>query len=126
MFKFKKQERLCSKKLIEKLFKEGKVILLYPLKITYLIVDEGDSIYPAKVVFVVSKKKFKKAFKRNRIKRLLRETYRLNKNVLYEILNNKKKHLLIGISYIANDEKKFNDLNSTIKKSIFKISESIN
>ncbi len=125
MFKFKKQERLCSKKSIEKLYKEGKTILLYPLKITYLITNEQDFSFPAKVLFVVPKKKFKKAVQRNRIKRLLRENYRLSKNVFYQVLKSKEKNILISISYIANEEKKFDEINDATKLALHKILDNI-
>ena len=79
--RFKKEERLCSKKLIEKLFAEGDSFLVFPFKIVFVAVDyQGD--YPAKAAFAVSKKLFKKAVHRNLIKRRIREAYRLNKHML--------------------------------------------
>lgn len=79
---FKKEERLCSQKLIEKLFAEGKTFLVYPFKVNYIAIDlPGD--YPAKVAFAVSKKLYKKAVLRNLIKRRMREAYRLNKHMLF-------------------------------------------
>ncbi len=79
---FKKEERLHSKKLIEKLFTEGDAFLFYPLKVVYLNTEFSDK-YPVKAAFAVSKKLFKKAVTRNLIKRRMRESYRLNKHMLY-------------------------------------------
>lgn len=78
----KKEERLRSQKLIEKLFAEGASFLVYPYKVVYYEVDvHGD--YPALPAFAVSKKNFRKAVHRNRIKRLMRESYRINKHMLF-------------------------------------------
>lgn len=80
--RLKKVERLRSQKLIEKLFAEGTSYLVYPFKVVFLTVDMPDK-YPVQAAFAVSKKLYKKAVCRNRIKRLMRETYRLNKHVLF-------------------------------------------
>jgi ribonuclease P protein component len=72
-----KTERLKSRKLIEVLFRSGKSISVYPLRLTYLNAPELSSALQAG--FTVSSKTFKKATDRNRIKRLLRETYRKQK-----------------------------------------------
>ncbi|MGC8803675.1 MAG: ribonuclease P protein component [Bacteroidales bacterium] len=100
---FKKSERLCSKKLIELLFTEGKSFLVYPVKITYLV-RENAAVPPAQALILVSRKRFRKATRRNRMKRLLREAYRLEKNYFYENLNKLQKNALIAISYIADNE----------------------
>ena len=77
-----KEEKLKSRKLIEKLFVEGDSLKEYPLRLKYLrIRDENNSI---KVAFSVPKRNFKLAVDRNRIKRLLRESYRKNKAVFVE------------------------------------------
>ena len=82
-FSFKKEERLCSKKVIDKLFAEGKSFLAFPLKVVFISTSVSSG-YPAKAAFTVSKKLFKKAVDRNRIKRLIREAWRLNKHLFYE------------------------------------------
>ncbi|MCM4150292.1 ribonuclease P protein component [Arenibacter sp. N53] len=81
-FTFPKKEKLKSKKLIEQLFAEGVGITNYPIKLVYLKTKyEDDSKYQAGVT--VSKRNFKSAVKRNRIKRLMRESYRLNKHLIF-------------------------------------------
>lgn len=76
---FKKIEKLKSQKLIEQLFSEGKSVAAYPLRLVYLktVFEEPVKI---KTGVSVSKRHFKKAVDRNRIKRLMREAYRLNKS----------------------------------------------
>ncbi|MDZ4749129.1 MAG: ribonuclease P protein component [Saprospiraceae bacterium] len=77
-------ERLSSLKAIEKLFKEGQSLAKYPVRLVWLeVVEPEQSPSPVQVMFSVSKKKFSRAVDRNRIKRLMREGYRLNKPDLY-------------------------------------------
>ncbi|QLG47241.1 ribonuclease P protein component [Costertonia aggregata] len=77
-FTFSKNEKLKSKKLMQRLFAEGSSVSSYPIKLIYL-----KTTLPGTVRFrsgvAVPKKNFKSAVHRNRIKRLLRESYRLNK-----------------------------------------------
>jgi ribonuclease P protein component len=80
-FTFKKEERLSSRKQIEKLFSAGNSFLAYPLKVVY-IKNEIPGIFPTRAGFAVSSKKFKKATERNLVKRRMREAYRLNKYLL--------------------------------------------
>ncbi|MDO6605578.1 ribonuclease P protein component [Arenibacter palladensis] len=81
-FSFPKKEKLKSKKLIEQLFAEGIGVTNYPIKLVYLKTSfEDDS--KCKVGVTASKRNFKSAVKRNRIKRLMRESYRLNKHLIF-------------------------------------------
>ena len=77
-----KEERLKSKKLIDKLYQEGKVVKSFPLRMVYLQTAHTSN-FPCQVGVSVSKRNFKLAVHRNRIKRLLRETYRKQKNSVY-------------------------------------------
>ncbi len=82
---FPKIEKLKSKKQIEQLFSEGKSISIYPLKLVYLKIKLKTE-KPIQTGVTVSKRNFKSAVKRNRIKRLLRESYRLNKHLVFNTL----------------------------------------
>jgi ribonuclease P protein component len=119
---FNKHERLCSKKLLDKLFLEGKTTLVYPLKITYLEINL-DNPSPAKVVFIVSKKRFKKANKRNLIRRRMREAYRITKEKFYSNLNVNNIQYIVSISYVANDILPFDTFLEQLKKGIKLISQ---
>jgi len=107
-FTFKKEERLSRKKLIDELFKSGSSFYLTPFKIIFtplapLNLPEGETSsqqsYPAQVLITVSTKNFKRAVDRNKIKRLIREVYRMNKHVLYDSLKKKNIQLIFAILY---------------------------
>lgn len=80
---FGQQQRLKDKIIIGKLFSQGSSVSKYPLRLVYLKTDNSSDI-PIKVAVSVSKRSFKKAVDRNRIKRLIREVYRLNKSLFYQ------------------------------------------
>ena len=104
--KFPKKEKLKSKKLIEKLFKEGKTLSNFPLKLIYLKVEVPvDAKFKTSVA--VPKKNFKSAVKRNRIKRLLRESYRLNKHLVF---NNSEGNFAFLILYLGKEMPNYPEL----------------
>jgi ribonuclease P protein component len=82
MYSLNKSERLCSKKLIDELLLSKCSFVKYPFRVIYKISSQPGE-FPARIAVSVSKKKFKRAVKRNRIKRLTREAYRLNKPEFY-------------------------------------------
>ncbi|WP_250433570.1 ribonuclease P protein component [Hanstruepera flava] len=109
---YSKKEKLKSKKLIDILFSEGKSVSSYPLRMVYLA-TELNSDSRLNVGVSVSKRHFKKAPDRNRIKRLMREAYRLNKTVIF---NNITTQYALMILYIGNEKPKFSDVESATVK----------
>lgn len=99
---FRKEERLCSIKLIEELYEQGSSFVLYPFRFVYKeVISEAA---PVQLVISVPKRKFKKAVDRNRIKRQIREIYRYQKvNLLYPSLVQKNKSLHLLIIYTGNE-----------------------
>lgn len=85
-FKFRKTERLISQKEIDFLFTNGHSLFIHPFRIVWTIRETTPSHLPAAVAISVPKKRFKRAVDRNRIKRLIREAYRLNKGLFYDSL----------------------------------------
>ena len=102
-YTFTKEERLCNKKLIDELFHNGSSFLCYPFKVSWLIVDEP-LLFPAQVLFSVSKKRFKRAVDRNLIKRRIREAYRLYKQqYLYTSLQDSEKKIIFSVGFIGKE-----------------------
>lgn len=112
---FKKEEKLKKKKLIGQLFAQGRSLSAYPLKLIYLQTDH-DSPYKIQAGVSVSKRNFKKAVDRNRIKRLLREVYRKNKYLIYES-EHTKKHIFMFI-YVGKKEESYAVLEEKMKQLI--------
>jgi ribonuclease P protein component len=95
---FPKEERLSSASQIEILFKEGKREYYGNIRAVYRISNFSENS-GAKVLISVSKSLFRKAVERNRIKRQIREAYRLNRSGLNDILAKKETHILLGLIY---------------------------
>lgn len=97
-FRFTKEERLSSASQIEVLFKEGKREYYGNIRAVFLISNFSENS-KAKVLISVSKSLFRKAVERNRIKRQIREAYRLNRSGLNDILARKEAQILLGLIY---------------------------
>lgn len=98
---YSKEEKLKKKNLITELFASGKSTSVFPLKMIYLPYDH-ESPYKIQAGVSVSKRNFKKAVDRIRIKRLMRESYRKNKHLLYEN-EDTKKHIMMFIYQGKNE-----------------------
>lgn len=83
-FGFGRKEKLKSRKKIEELFLNGKNFSAFPIRVTYQFLPAEETVIQVGVT--AGKKHFKRAVDRNRIKRLIREAYRLQKNDLIETL----------------------------------------
>ncbi|PIE98519.1 MAG: ribonuclease P protein component [Polaribacter sp.] len=114
-----KEERLKNRKLIGQLYTEGISVKAYPLRLVFLQ-TEHTSDFPAQVGVSVPKRNFKRAVDRNRIKRLLRESYRLNKNIVYSQLD---KPYVFMISYLEKDEMTYKDIEEKMIKLLSKFIE---
>lgn len=99
----RKPERLDKKKIIEKMFAGGsRSFSMYPLRVVYLPVEEQDA--QVSILVSVSKRHFKRAVKRNRVKRQIREAYRLNKHLLITPLQRHgSPRLAVAFLYLSNE-----------------------
>lgn len=121
-FTFKKEERLCSKKQFDKLFAEGTSFLAYPVKVIF-VETENSGRYSAQAAFAVSKKLFKRAVKRNLLKRRMREAYRLNKPNFYLRCGNKK--LAVIFIYVGKEILSYQRIESAMKKALNRIADKL-
>lgn len=104
---YPKSEKLKSRKTIDLLFSKGKTISKFPLRLVYVEVDL-DVNEKIKFGVSVSKKHFKKAVDRNYFKRVLRECYRLNKNIL---LSKTDKKYAMMFFYQTKDRLSYHEIN---------------
>ena len=105
-FKYPKSEKLKSRKAIDLLFSEGKSVSKYPLRLVYAPLENSEE--KIKFGVSVSKKHFKRAVDRNYFKRVLRECYRLNKQL---ILNSVEKSYSIMFFYQTKDRLSYQEIN---------------
>jgi ribonuclease P protein component len=126
--RFPKKEHLYGNKAIGYLLANGNAILAYPFRVIYLIVEDEKEQVPVRVLVSASKKRFKRAVVRNRIKRLIRESYRKNKVGIVSFAENENIRLHLAFQYIANELLPLNDfekgINTAFEKIISQISES--
>ena len=111
-FTYPKNEKLKSKITIDLLFSKGKSVSKYPLRLVVVESDYGiaeDSDQMLKMGVSVSKKYFKHAVDRNYFKRVLRETYRLNKHIL---IDNLKKKYAFMFFYQTKERLTYEEINT--------------
>ena len=107
---YPREEKLQGRTLIDSLFKEGKSVAQYPLRLVFVEVPSQE--VPVRMGVSVSKRYFKRANRRNYIKRLLRECYRLNKQD-FHVSDRRFACMLI---YQSAEEPEFHDLEIKVKK----------
>lgn len=103
-----KEERLKSRKIIQQLFADGRKIVLPPYRALYLFDRVGNP--GLKVGIAVSAKNFRKAVDRNRVKRLTRESFRLQKSALQQLLMEKELSMHVFFIYTAKELPVYDDL----------------
>lgn len=132
-YKFTKAERLNSMLTIDKLFAGGNAsTVAFPLRIVYMVVEDektdtaDDTEPPVSVLVSVPKKRFRHAVDRNRMKRLVREAYRLNKRILWNALRDKDYRVAVAFVCITDQLPTFKTVNKSIAKALTQISERLN
>jgi ribonuclease P protein component len=121
MYTFKKEERLCNKRLIDGLFHNGSSFLCYPFKVSWIAAPEGETV-TAQVLFAVAKKRYKRAVDRNLIKRRMREAYRLAKqDHLYRHLISVNKPIILSIGYIGKEIEEYAMMEKKMQKALAQI-----
>lgn len=122
---FSKQERLCSKISIERIFASGISFIAYPLRVVYCSEKQSERYPKARILISVSKRKFKRAVKRNRVKRLIREAYRLHKTDLFTNLDQNSHYVDIAFIYLKDELPTYAEIEKAILKANKIISETL-
>jgi len=125
LFSFRKDEILRKKKLIDRLFTEGSTFYIYPFKIFSLEIPL-ETTHPAQVLISVGKRSFKRAVDRNRVKRQIREVYRLHKQELYDKLVKDQRQCILGIIYTTNNHLTTAELEIKIKAIVKRLYTELN
>ena len=113
----KKTERISCQKEIDSLFNSGNAFISYPLRVVYLE-QKPFSGATVSVLVSVPKKKFKRAVKRNRMKRLIREAYRQKKAELIKHCREKDSGLLIAFLFIGNELCRWKEIETAMDKAL--------
>jgi ribonuclease P protein component len=125
-FTLGKDERLKSRKQIEKLFAEGKSFVVNPFRVYYLVNGEGSMVKGLLFGVGVSSKFFKKAVDRNRIKRLTREAWRLQNIELKEKVKAANRQLNVFFIYTGKELPGFNFMKDKVAVALKKLADKVN
>lgn len=121
---FNKSEHLCGEKRIARLFTQGEAFIAYPLRVVYIIEPKKDDA-SASIMVSAPKKRFKRAVKRNLLKRRMREAYRLNKTNLTEALDTKNLQIHVAFNYVSDELMDFEQIEKKMKVALQKLIEKI-
>lgn len=101
----------------------SKSFSIFPIRIVYMSLEQAEA--PASILISVSKRRFKRAVKRNRVKRQIREGYRKNKHLLLNQLESNKQHLAIAFIYLSDELVATSELEEKIRIALLRISEKL-
>lgn len=131
MYGLPKRERLHLKKHIDELFAQGKGFVAYPLRVMYQTIPpsesrEGTETAPtarAMMMVSVGKRYFRRANKRNRVKRLIREAYRLNKHLWIEHLEREGLYGRIALMFVGKELPEYKDIERAVLKAFTRLTD---
>jgi ribonuclease P protein component len=123
IFTLGKQERLKSKKLIDQLFNKGKGFSIFPFRVLldFSEKDRDNTDSHLRFGVAVSSRHFKKAVDRNKVKRLTREAYRIQKNELLELLRSNDRQLNVFFIYTGKEIPDLENLKEKVNLVIIKL-----
>lgn len=118
---FPKYERICKQNDIVSLFDKGLGFSSYPFRVVYLFRSAGVVPPTCRLLISVSKKRFHHAFKRNRVKRLMRESWRKNKAALYAICERDNISIDVALVYNATVIHSYEEMLGKTQKAVNEI-----
>lgn len=120
-----KEERICSKKLIEALFagNGSRSMTSYPIRAVFLEQKSADGEPPVQLLVSVPKRCFKRAVKRNRVKRQIREAFRRNKHVLADAVTGSGRSVAVALIWMSADLSATHLVETKVKDLLVRIKE---
>ena len=118
-----KYERICKENDIQTLFDQGAGVLVYPYRVIFLFRRDETRPPTVRLLVSVSKKRFHHAFKRNRVKRLIRESWRKNKTPLYEICQKDNMSVDVALVYTATVIHSYEEMLEKTRKAVLEIAK---
>ncbi len=118
-----KNEKLCSRTAIDRLFAEGSAFIVYPLRIVYRIDDT--EVAPPRFFISIPKRNFKRAVKRVYLRRRVREAYRLHKEIVVEPLLAQGKTLHLAFLYLDKNLNDFHLIEQKMVEALRKLAQRI-
>lgn len=119
-FTLRREERLRGQVAVSKLFADHRVVVRFPFRVHYV---QSSNPEPFRVLFVVSSRKYRKAPMRNRIRRVLRELYRLNRHILTESPLPETPSVHLALIYTGPSEVSYNELLPSFRQLLTKLRE---
>ena len=122
----KKRERIVSRKLIERLFSKGsnQSTSAFPLRAVFMTGERQEGEEPVQILVSVSKRHFKRAVKRNRVKRQIRESYRHHKQILTEHIS-QEQVLYLAIVWLADELYDSSQVEKSLRRLLEKVAKSV-
>ncbi len=119
----RKYEILSSAKRIDALFSKGTTLSAYPVRAVFLYIEnEPRGLSPVQVLFTIPGRNFRKATRRNLLRRRLKEAFRKNKQILYTSALQNQGTLYLALLYTSKQAESY----ATIEKSVIKLLHEIN
>ncbi|MDR0728777.1 MAG: ribonuclease P protein component [Prevotellaceae bacterium] len=121
--RFPKSERLCSQKQIAALFTAGDTLFHFPFKIFFSIAAAEDGKPCCQMAVNVPKRRFKRAVKRNLLKRRIREAFRRNKQIVYQPLEQQRRTASLFFHYVSPEILDYVPLETSLCEALAKLAD---
>lgn len=130
---FGKEERLCSRSLMDRLYADGHRLMAFPFSVQWLVTSAADGQQPAsgpqpspcQIMIVAPKRRFRHAVDRNHVRRLTRECWRLRKSAFYTFLQEHDLCLVLSLVYVHNEIMPYDLLGHKMDKLIAQLQQDI-